>query len=418
MLAPQAIVLLLASGIVLAALVTWMVTRLVLLSRTAALKAQLGQMEETRQALAAAQAENQKLREQLVQARTERQAQEEKLQWLVSAEEKLREAFESLASRALNTNSQQLLNQSKRQLETLVKPINDELGKLDRNVRTLEEKREGAYNSIDTAIRQISQQYTNLQETTTTLSQALRSTAVRGRWGEVQLHRIAEMAGLTEHVDFDEQKGTGEGGRPDMVVHLPNSAILPVDAKAPMNAYLEAQEAEDTTVRAAKLKQHAAALRKHVQQLSQKAYWGQFDVAPEFVVLMVPYESGLAAAFSADADLLEYALANKVVVAGPATLLALLKVVAYGWMQLELSRNAQEIAAQGQQLLERLGPFFDHFNKLGASLGGAVDKFNDAAGSLERRVLPTARRLKELGAGTLEAPDATYLDSRPRSVDS
>jgi len=261
------------------------------------------------------------LREELVRVKAEKQAETEKVQWLSAAEEKLREAFEALASRALESNSRQMLYHNKQQLENLVKPLNLELEKLDRNVRTLEQKREGAYQSMDTQIRQISMQYRNLQETTTTLSQALRSSSVRGRWGEVQLHRIAEMAGLSEHVDFEEQKGTGEGGRPDMIVHLPNEAILPVDAKAPMSAYLDAMESDDAVVRASRLKQHASALRKHVQQLSQKAYWSQFPVSPEFVVLLVPYESGLAAAFASDPELLDYALANKVVITGPATLL-------------------------------------------------------------------------------------------------
>lgn len=347
-----------------------------------------------------------------------RQTEEEKQQWITKSQDQMRETFEALASRTLTANARQLLHQNREQLETIVKPLNQELDKMDRNVRNLEVKREGAYQNLDTQIRQIATQYQNLQETTTTLSQALRATDVRGRWGEVQLRRIVEMAGLVEHVDFEEQKGTRDGVRPDMIVHLPGEAILPVDAKAPMTAYLDAQAVEDVKIRSSRLKQHATALRSHVNQLSQKAYWSRFPTAPEFVVLLVPYESGLAAAFTADADLLDYALANKVVIAGPATLLALLKVVAYGWMQLEVSKNAQKIAEQGRALLDRLGPFYEHFNRLGSSIGNAVDRFNDAAGSLERRILPTARRLKELGTGGEDLQDPSLLDSKPRKVES
>ncbi|MFO8042871.1 MAG: DNA recombination protein RmuC [Alkalispirochaeta sp.] len=281
----------------------------------------------------------------------------------------------------------------------------------------------------------ISQQYRSLQQATSSLDQALRAPNVRGKWGEVQLRRLVELAGMSEHVDFSEQTGraagsggsgggtaagqgaTGEGrGRPDLIVRLPSQGIMPVDAKAPMNAYLESHEAASPDLARQALKRHAAALRGHIQSLSSKAYWKQFDRAPDFVVLLVPYESGLSAAFGVDPDLLEYALANKVVVTAPASFLALLRVVAYGWMQVRLSENAEAISQAGRELLERLGPFAEHLNKVGAGLNQAADRFNDAAGSFERRILPTARKLYELGAAAEPPPEIGPVETHSRRI--
>lgn len=357
-------------------------------------------------------------------------ADRERLTWVQNAEKSLRETFEALASQTLRRTTNVLTEQNKEHLQGVVAPLNTELQKLDRHVRSLEEKREGAYRSVVEQVRMISEQYRNLQTATTSLDQALRAPNVRGRWGEVQLRRLVEMAGLTEHVDFDEQRATpGRGaasggasggasdrGRPDLVVHLPSNAIIPVDAKAPMKAYLESQEAASPELAQEAGKRHARAMRGHIQSLANKAYWSQFETAPEFVVMLVPYESGLAAAFTYDPDLLEYALENKVVVAAPASFLALLRVVAYGWMQIELSRNADAIAASGKELLDRLGPFADHLNRLGASLKGAVDRFNDAAGSYEHRVLPGVRRLQELGASSVAPTEVSGIDATARRV--
>jgi len=191
---------------------------------------------------------------------------------------------------------------------------------------------------------------------------------------------------------------------------------MPVDAKAPMNAYLESHEAASPELARQALKRHAAALRGHIQSLASKAYWKQFDRAPDFVVLLVPYESGLSAAFGADPDLLEYALANKVVVTAPASFLALLRVVAYGWMQVRLSENAEAISQAGRELLERLGPFAEHLNKVGAGLNQAAARFNDAAGSFERRILPTARKLYELGAAADPPPEIDPVETQIRRI--
>lgn len=363
-------------------------------------------------------------------------ADQERMQWLARAETSLRETFESLASRTLQASTRSLMEQSREQLQQfsqllksdwgtqkqeirgVIQPIAAELQKLDQQVRSLEERREGAYQGLIEQVRTIGEQYRNLQQATTSLDQALRSPTVRGKWGEVQLRRLVEMAGMIDHVDFDEQVAVPSegGGRPDMVIRLPSEAILPVDAKAPMSAYLDAQEAGSPELAERALRRHAQALRGHVQSLAQKAYWSQFDRAPEFVVMVVPYESGLASAFTTDPGLLEYALANRVVVAAPASFLALLRVVAYGWMQLELSRNAQAIAAGGRELLERLQPFAGHLNKLGGALNQAVERYNDAAGSFERRILPTARKLQELGAASESPPEVVPSDARARAV--
>ena len=345
----------------------------------------------------------------------------ERLSWLNEAERKLKETFEALASRALRHSTHALSEQNREQLRNVIDPLNSELKKLDQHVRTLEEKREGAYQGVVEQVRMISEQYRSLQHATTSLDQALRAPNIRGRWGEVQLRRIVELAGMAEHVDFDEQTSSRDhpsGGRPDMVVYLPSNAILPVDAKAPMKAYLESHEAATPELAAQAIKRHAQAMRSHVQSLAQKAYWNQFDTSPEFVVMLVPYESGLAAAFSHDPTLLEFALSNRVVIAAPASLLALLRVVAYGWMQIELSRNADAIAAAGRDLLDRLRPFTEHLNKLGATLDQAVERFNDAAGSYEHRVLPGVRRLQELGASSSVPQGVKESDKTTRHIRS
>lgn len=364
-----------------------------------------------------------------------RAADGERVQWLTRAETTLREAFESLAARTLQTSTTALMEQSRNQLQQfsqhlrsdwgtqkqelrgVVEPLTTELKKLDQQVRTLEERRQGAYQGLTEQVRTIGEQYRNLHQATTSLDQALRAPNIRGKWGEVQLRRLVEMAGLADHVDFDEQTtGNSSGARPDMIIRLPSEAILPVDAKAPMNAYLDAQEAATPELAAQAMRRHAQAMRNHVQSLAQKAYWSQFARAPEFVVMVVPYESGLAAAFTTDPELLEYALANRVVVAAPASFLALLRVVAYGWMQLELSRNAQAIAAGGRELLDRLQPFSTHLDRLGNSLNQAVERFNDAVGSFEHRILPTARKLQELGASGDPPREITPSEARARAV--
>ncbi|MEJ2049125.1 MAG: DNA recombination protein RmuC [Calditrichota bacterium] len=217
--------------------------------------------------------------------------------------------------------------------------------------------------------------------------------------------------------DFNEQV-TLEEGRPDMIVRLPSQGLIPVDAKAPMNAYLEAQELEDEDARRKKLDDHARAMRNHMKSLAQKSYWSQFNRSPEFVVMVVPYDSGLTAAFERDGKLLEDALENKVLIVSPVSLLALLKVIAYGWLQLQLAENAQKIAEQGKELYSRFLTFAGHLSDVGKRLSSTVESYNKAVGSMESRVLPSVQRLKEMGTGTGEVDDLSQVDSQPRTVSS
>jgi DNA recombination protein RmuC len=281
-------------------------------------------------------------------------------------------------------------------------------------VRELEKKREGAYGAIGKQLEQLSQMHSSLQRETTTLSQALRSPTVRGRWGEYQLRRLVEMAGMTNHVDFDEQQGGEGGGRPDMILHLPQGALLPIDSKVPLESYLDAMESTDEQDRNAKLAQHAKAMRSRVRDLGQKAYWEQFDRTPEVVVMFVPVEPSVGAAFQHDPKLFDYAMENKVLIASPVNLFALLKVFAYGWQQQQIAENAEHIREEGQTLYKRVTTFVDYFGDLGKLLDRSVKGYNRALGSLEGRLLPTARRFEEMGvdSGELEGPKP--VDTQPR----
>ena len=351
-----------------------------------------------------------------------READVEKLRWVEGAEEKLREVFQALASRSLQDNTEGFLKHAREQmgrlltevrgdwgthkeeLRNLVEPLGKNVTELDRQVQQMEQKREGAYQGLQEQLRQLGP-----------LVQALRAAPdARGRWGEIQLRRVVEMADLVAHVDFEEQAVT-DNGRPDMIVHLPNQGILPVDSKAPMLAYLEALEDGDGTQRAAKLKEHAAAMRGRIRELSQKRYWEQFDRAPEVVVMFVPNDACLSAAFEKDAELLEYAMQQKVLPTTPVTLLALLKTVAYGWQQHKMAENAKEIAEQGRELHDRLGKFVEHFQRAGSGLDNAVKAYNDAVGSLESRLFPAARRLKEMGAASTEVTPPATVDRALRT---
>ena len=363
--------------------------------------------------------------------KTQREADLEKIRFLEDVERRLRDTFQALASQTLQTNADEFLKRArdqlqallaqaqgdwsnhKTQLEGLLRPLQDILQNLDNQVRHLEQKREGAYQGLQEQLRQLAQTHQQLHSTAASLVQALRAPTVRGHWGEYQLRRVVEMAGMTPHVDFLEQAGTDQG-RPDMIIKLPNHGILPVDAKAPMQAYLAAMEASDEHTRREKLTAHTTAMRNRVRELAQREYSKQFQRAPEFVVMFVPNEACLNAAFESDPDLLEYAVQQRVLLASPVTLLALLKAVAYGWQQHQLTENARQIAQLGKELHDRLAKFLEHSQKLGRGLDSAVKAYNEATGSLESRLFPTARRLKELGASTNELPELRTVDSQAR----
>lgn len=337
----------------------------------------------------------------------EREADAEKLRWVETAEEKLREVFQALASRSLRDNTDGFLKQTREQmgrlltevrgdwgthkeeLRNLVDPLGKSVRQLDVQVQQMEQKREGAYQGLQEGLRQLAP-----------LAQALRAApTARGRWGELQLRRVVEMADMVSHVDFEEQAAT-DGGRPDMIVRLPNRGILPVDSKTPMQHYLDAMDGAEGEGREVKLREHARAVRSRIRELRDKRYWEQFDRAPEVVVMFVPNDACLSAAFERDADLLEYAMQQRVLPTTPVTLLALLKTVAYGWQQHTVAENARAIAEQGKALHDRLAKFVEHFQRAGNGLEGAVRAYNDAVGSLESRLFPAARRLKEMGAAS------------------
>jgi len=366
---------------------------------------------------------------QLAQLQAERRADQEKLAWMQQSEAKLREAFDSLAGRALQTTSDELLRRARDQgdslmrkvegdlalnrseMHGLVDPLRANLLALDAHLRDLEQKREGAYSGLQEQVRQLASAQTDLQSTTLTLAQALKSGSVRGRWGEVTLRRVVELADLVRHVDFDEQS-SGDLGRPDMIVHLSNQGVVPVDAKVPLNAYLESIEARDEETRRAKLAEHARAMKARVRELGQRRYWEQFERTPDFVVMFVPNEACLGAAFESDPALLEEAIQQHVLVASPVTLLALLKSVAYGWQQAQVADNARAIALLGQEVYKRLETFIDHLADVGKSLNRAAEAYNQAIGSLERRLLPSARRLHEAGVSSSAIEPPAAIEAR------
>ena len=373
------------------------------------------------------------LRIELAKLQSEKEAQADKEEWIKNAEEKLREAFDSLAGKSLRHNADAFLKQvntqmtgvlnevrgdwktQKSEMQNLMTPMRENLDKLDGHVRLLEEKREGAYQALGQQLKELMDMQHKLQTTTVTLSQALKSSSVRGQWGEVQLRRVVELAGMERRVAFDEQV-SGDSGRPDMVVYLPGGGVLPVDAKTPMTAYLNAAEAGDDATYKNYMRAHAQAVRSRVRELGQKAYWSQFKKAPEIVVMFVPVEASVAAAFEEEPSLLDDALQSKVLIATPVTLLALLKAVAYGWQQQAMSENARHIAAEGKELYQRITPFFRHLNSLRRHIDQTVESYNQSIGSLEHRILPSVQRLQALdvGDGELDAPQP--IDQRTRSL--
>jgi DNA recombination protein RmuC len=399
-------------------------------SENSSQRERLAAAEQTLQESTALRDENEELKLRLERMLGDRRADEGKLMWIEQAQEHLREAFAALASQALTSNADQFLERSreqltsllaqlrgdwgtqKEQLKNLVQPLEKTLVQMDEQVRSLEEKRAGAYQSLEKHLQQLGQAQTQLRDTTFTLAQALKSSTVRGRWGELQLRRVLELAGMTAHIDFEEQVTTDEG-RPDVIVNLPNKGILPIDAKTPMTSYFAALES-DGDAQKSKFAAHAQAMKQRIQELARKEYWRQFPQAPEMVVMFVPSEPSLSAAFAQDPGLLEFAAERNILVSTPLTLLALLRAVAYGWQQQQIADNARQIAQQGQVLYDRIIRFLELFQKTGRGLSQAVDAYDSAVGSIERRLIPSAQRFKELNAATKELPEIQPLDKRPR----
>jgi DNA recombination protein RmuC len=330
---------------------------------------------------------------------------------LDKTDQKLRDAFQSLAAEALKDNRASFFDLAKTSFEGYQQPIAETLRKVDLRLGEAERDRVAAYSRL-------TEQVASLGSTTSTLSRALRTPAVRGRWGEMQLRRVVELAGMLQRSDFDEQPGLhSENGRlrPDLIVHLPGSKQIVVDAKAPLEAFLEAQECTDDDTRALKLHAHARQVRDHMDNLGNKAYWDQLGASPEMVVMFLPGETLFSAALQDDLTLIEHGLQQKVLLASPITLIALLTTVAHTWRQEALTENYREVAHLGKDLYERLASLAGHFDELRKRLDGAVQSYNRAAGSFESRVLVAARKLKDLDVTTAdELPTLEPIETAPR----
>lgn len=354
------------------------------------------------------------------------------------ANAKLTQAFTDIANRSLQANSDTFLKlaeqnlgthqeKAKRELserekavEELVKPIRDALQASHKQINNLEKSRSEAYGSIRSQLEAMQLSQKSLTQETQNLVKALRRPEVRGQWGEITLRRLVELAGMVEHCDFVEQVHTSNKDqiiRPDMIVNMPDKRQLVVDVKTPLDAYLSAVEAEDDAQRKLGLERHAKNVRTHIRLLSSKAYWKQFDESPEFVILFIPGDQFLSAALAEEPDLIEYALSEQIILATPTSFVALLKAVAYGWRQLALADNAKEIRVLAEDLYGRLGTFVTHMNRVGRQLASSVENYNKAVGSLERKVLPGARKFTELGvhAGK-EIEKLESLEPVPRTM--
>ena len=346
----------------------------------------------------------------------ERKNLEEQRRILDEAQVKLKDAFKALSSDALKESRQEFLGQADQRL----KPIQDLLAKYEEQLRQVEKARNDAYGGLREYLEALKAAHQGLQKETHQLSTALRSPTVRGRWGEVTLRRVVELAGMSSYCDFDEQVSIeSEEGRlrPDMTVRLPNDRVIIVDSKAPLEAYMDAVEASDEAGRKAALGRHTQALRAHVRALCQKAYWSQFDNAPDFVVLFLPGESFFIAALEADRSLMEDAFRSNVVLASPATLFALLKAVATGWQEHALAENAEKIADVGRELYERVRVFAENFRDVGSGLRSAAKAYDAAVGSYLSRLEPGARKLAELGASSgKELPDVETVEGPTRAL--
>lgn len=404
----------LAAGLLLGTLVTWLVGR----SRRRRLEAEIAALG--------------------LRIKDQDEIDRERDAAFAAATNRLTAAFSELAQRSLEANSRNFLRMAEQNLgaqherakselsareqavENLVKPIRDALQRSQQQIEELEKARSQAYGSITSQLESMQKSQALLAQETQNLVNALRRPQVRGRWGEITLRRLVEIAGMVEHCDFNEQVQNASEERvirPDMIVRMPDQRELVVDVKTPLDAYLEAMEAKDDTQQKLALQRHARNLREHIRKLASKAYWDQFQRSPDFVILFIPGDQFLGAALNEDPDLIEAALAQQIILATPTSFVALLKAVAYGWRQVVLAKNAEEVQRLARELYNRLGVFVGHLDNVGRQLTRSVENYNRAVGSLERSVLPGARKFVELGVRPKKELDELQpIEALPRSM--
>ena len=431
-----------AIGLLFGIAVAWLVlrsqhaslrTRLLLIEKElVAAKAELARLLQLQTELVAGKASLESTLE------SERKTSNEKVELVTRASEELRNAFKAMASDALKNNNLSFLELAKASLEKfqseakgdlqarqkavadMVAPVHESLSKVDAQIQQMEVARGKAYGDLHAQVQSLITTQKELQSETGNLVRALRTPNVRGRWGEIQLRRVVEIAGMLSYCDFAEQEtvNTDSGRlRPDLVVKLPGGKNVVVDAKTPLQAFLDSFETTDEKTRLACLADHARQVRDHMKILAGKNYWEQFEAAPEFVVMFLPGETFFSAALEQDSGLIEHGVLNRVIPASPTTLIALLKAVNYGWNQEKLGRNAQQISALGRELHDRLRNLAGHITSVGANLDRAVDAYNKAIGSMENRVLVSARKFSELGASVAEdIPELEPIETTARAL--
>ncbi len=448
-------VYLLIAVVVIGGLLTWLACRLRYNSKLAAALAafkevqtglqetvsrQVGELEQLTTRFAQAEKTLESKNRELVELTGLKSAAEEKAANLEHFQEKLPDLFRSVSLKVMQDNNKAFmdlagttmskyfsaasndLESRQKAIGTIVKPVNEALDRYDRQIRELERAREKAYGGLLQQVQSLAESQNALQRETGKLTSALSKPHVRGRWGEITLKRVAELAGMQDHCDFVEQASVDAGDglmRPDMIIQLPAGRNIVVDSKVPLAAYLEAQAAGSADERETLMENHARHVQTHIRQLSKKAYWTQFQPTPEFVVLFIPGENFFSAALARDPNLIETGAASQIILATPTTLISLLKTVAMGWRQEALAENAKVISALGSDLYQRLAVMTSHFKSLGRDIERTTESYNKMLGSYERRVLATARKFNGLGI-TLKSdtplPKVDPVEKQPRRL--